>query len=102
MAPLIVLLVSLALSLMAAIVGGWMGMRRVRRTGNSPYSKRTVRWIYIAVMWSLVLPFALIALFVTGHVVIALVVLIAYAFLALIWSALAAVLTSRRGTGPGP
>jgi len=72
------------------------GTRRMRIGGaDPPLLKRRLRFSYFAIAWAFLLPLAMLGLWLTGHALIAVLVLIAYAILALSFSMLVAVLRAR-------
>src|SRR5438105_2968638 len=59
------------------------GTRRMRIGGaDPPLLKRRLRFSYFAIAWASLLPLAMLGLWLTGHALIAVLVLIAYAILA--------------------
>jgi hypothetical protein len=92
----------LVVILIAVQIYGSIRMVRGRpRSGGSAQARRRGRWIYVAVMCSMMLPIIVVGLYVAGHGVVGLLVLLAYVVLVLVWTVLrGTILTTHRNSRP--
>ncbi len=84
-----------ALCLMLILTG--VQIRRLRgRIGDLPRVRRGARLAYLAVVWTYLLFLIFGVLWITGHALIAVAVLVGYAFLSLVFSMVMVAVIARR------